>query len=333
MKETTHNFSQPVVNRYHMEDSVWTHTMMVCKLAQHLCPEDQNIQIACLLHDIGKVFTRVENYEKQRVSFFNHAQYSFFHSIDILNKMPFYFPIDDEDKQEILSLIALHDRLMRIGSNATRIATTFKDNKLLLEKLAKLYYCDVNGRLFDTTVDCKDRYVDREDVYRITQSRIHTNSIDSFKNEITFLVGLPCSGKSTYVKKLLRKDYRLSIVSRDDVLLDLAETDNYDVAWNKVDQKEVDKLLNEELRDCLADDDSIVIDMTNLSRKGRNKFLSQVPKTYKKKCVLFCTGLDVIRDRNNNRENKFISSEVYNRMISSFSLPLYDQFDEIEWKF
>ena len=333
MKETTHNFSQEIVNKYHMEDSVYSHTMMVCKLAQHLCPEDQNIQIACLLHDIGKVFTRVENIEKQKVSFFNHAQYSFFHSIDILNRMCFYFPLDDKDIQEILSLIALHDRLMRIESNATKLAKTFIDNKFLLEKLAKLYYCDVNGRFFDTTVDCKDRYIDREDVYRIAQSRTHTNLTANFKNEITFLIGLPCSGKSTYVKQLLRKDYRLSVISRDDILLDLAETNNYDEAWNKVDQKEVDKLLNEELRDCLADGDNIVIDMTNLSRKGRNKFLSQIPKTYKKKCVLFCTGLDVIKDRNNNRKNKLISKDVYNRMVTSFSLPLYDQFHEIEWKF
>jgi tRNA uridine 5-carbamoylmethylation protein Kti12 len=76
--------------------------------------------------------------------------------------------------------------------------------------------------------------------------------------------------------------------------------------------------------------ENIIVDMTNVSKKSRKKFLGQIPnKEYHKKAIVFITGLDEISKRNANRPNKYIPDEVYLKMMTGFSYPTYDEFDEI----
>ena len=46
------------LNPYHIEGSIWTHTMMVCNMAK---TRNKLVQWACLLHDIAKPFTKEIN--------------------------------------------------------------------------------------------------------------------------------------------------------------------------------------------------------------------------------------------------------------------------------
>ena len=57
MEEADHNHSCLELNPYHMEGSVWTHTMMVFNNAiKKEYPTE--VCLAALFHDIGKGFTR-----------------------------------------------------------------------------------------------------------------------------------------------------------------------------------------------------------------------------------------------------------------------------------
>lgn len=342
MQHSRHNFIDEEdfkYNKYHMEDSVWAHTCMVAKLGELLLDsEDENVKIACLLHDIGKPDTNEFDFEKRKKTFYGHAGVSFWKSIEILNRLIPEFSkempsIQREDKIEILSLIALHLDFMNIKDNPTKIKHRFKNNEDLLRRLAKLYYCDSNGRF------AEDEYATRAEIIKLGNTTVLEDKIGIDNNDptLTLLCGLPCSGKSTYVNdsNILIKEKNI-IISRDDILMNEAGTTDYQKAWSTVDHEKVNLILEETFIKAVHERKNIIIDMTNMSRKSRNKFTCRVPNIYNKKCVIFATGLDVIEERNirrNQQVKKFIPKEVFLNMQKSFTLPMYDEFDIIDWRF
>ena len=57
MKASNHNVIGDEPNPYHIEDTIWTHTMMVCQRAEIFEVQKVN-KICALLHDIGKPTAR-----------------------------------------------------------------------------------------------------------------------------------------------------------------------------------------------------------------------------------------------------------------------------------
>ena len=106
MQETTHLHSQSNYHPYHQEGDVWTHTGMVCEQDEGCGNID--IEMAKLLHDIGKPFTRNEKNGSEKVSFFGHENLSMWMAIDILKKFKEDFPESSIDIVKVLKLIAWH---------------------------------------------------------------------------------------------------------------------------------------------------------------------------------------------------------------------------------
>ena len=82
--------------------------------------------------------------------------------------------------------------------------------------------------------------------------------------------------------------------------------------------------------------EDIIVDMTNVSRKSRRKWLNTVPKYYKKKAVVFATEYDEIYARNEKRfqeTGKNIPDFVISNMMKGFMIPDYSEADIIEWVF
>ena len=153
------------------------------------------------------------------------------------------------------------------------------------------------------------------------------------KSKVILLVGPPLSGKDTYLKTQDYSDY--VIISRDDILMSLHDTDDYSSAFNTVNQKEVDKILNQKIQDCIIEKKNVIINMTNLSKKGRNKHLCKFPNSdYEKIAIVFpkLNLCDYI-NRNDNRKkenNKFIPVNVIHSMIENWQEVTEDEgFDSI----
>ena len=153
------------------------------------------------------------------------------------------------------------------------------------------------------------------------------------KSKVILLVGPPLSGKDTYLKTQDYSDY--VIISRDDILMSLHDTDDYSSAFNTVNQKEVDKILNQKIQDCIIEKKNVIINMTNLSKKGRNKHLCKFPNSdYEKIAIVFpkLNLCDYI-NRNDNRkkeDNKFIPVSVIQSMIENWQETTSDEgFDQI----
>ena len=148
---------------------------------------------------------------------------------------------------------------------------------------------------------------------------------------VIILSGIPMSGKSTWV----RENYPDTLaISRDELVMEVAGTRDYNLAFKTVDQKAVDKLLAKRITDAATQKVDVIVDMTNLSRKVRVKNLSYFSNEYYKvSVVLPILDSEEYKRRNDFRsinENKFIPPFVIKSMMDSFVLPTDDEgFDKI----
>jgi predicted kinase len=147
------------------------------------------------------------------------------------------------------------------------------------------------------------------------------NDINTNKSKVVILVGPPLSGKDTFLNS---NDFtNFTLISRDDILMSLHDNSSYSEAFDKVNQKEVDRLLNQKIQDSITEKENVVINMTNLSPKSRNKHLSKFPSNHYYKIAVVFPKLDLSDyiNRNEGRlinENKFIPVPVIKNMIDNW---------------
>lgn len=332
LQYSDHNsFHYNFYSQYHMEGSVLTHTMMVYShMIRYLSSPELNIirwkelLVAALLHDIGKPTCREWVKDKQRIMFKGHAGVSTFMSIDKIKELVPEF--DQEQIVYTLRLINYHGDLFEL---CPKHYVKYKDTHELFGCLYTLRDCDSFGNI--SKKPNKDNWENIKEASRLIRNSNDTTWFDEGAPKATFLIGLPCSGKSTYYNdnKHLGK-----LISRDDILLDLAETMDYNEAWNKVDQKEVDKLFREKLQLTMKEKEDIVIDRTNLTYKGRMKFVNQLRQNrYNIHYKVFLIPYETLMRRNGDREDKTISWGVYLQMSKSFSMPYDNEYLTIEYLF
>jgi len=117
------------------------------------------------------------------------------------------------------------------------------------------------------------------------------------------LVGLPGTGKSTFVSQL---PPHFVILSTDNVMERLAKEleVSYNEAFNLVGWEAAEHQYYEEFAAATAAGKDIVIDQTNVSAKVRRRKLSRVPAHYHKVAVIFTLPEDVLMERLVAREAK-----------------------------
>jgi tRNA uridine 5-carbamoylmethylation protein Kti12 len=119
------------------------------------------------------------------------------------------------------------------------------------------------------------------------------------------------------------------VISRDALVLEAYGTDDYDAAFGSVDQKKVDEMLRERLKECAAAKRDCIVDMTNMTAKRRKHTLSFFGKEYTKIAVVFePLDMDEIKRRDDKRkaeENKSIPMGVIKSMIDSYQPPTEEE--------
>ena len=136
----------------------------------------------------------------------------------------------------------------------------------------------------------------------------------------TFLVGVPASGKSTWIKNNIDRNV-VKVLSTDDILEQIAESQ--DKTYNEVFNEHIglaDKRMFAELDIAIIEDRDIVIDRTNLNKKARSRFLRLLkPHGYTFNAIIFPTPEDVEwRHRLNSRPGKSIPDFVLKNMKEGF---------------
>lgn len=139
-----HNADDMNLNPYHLESDCWSHTMLVCKVAE-LHKYDKEVLIAALLHDIGKPKARKINPKNNHVQFFGHEELSVELAEEVLCQMQNEKMINRDEGDEIKELIGLHS-LLHNDPAPHILFERFKDRKELYMHLVQLNYCDHLGR-------------------------------------------------------------------------------------------------------------------------------------------------------------------------------------------
>ena len=138
---------------------------------------------------------------------------------------------------------------------------------------------------------------------------------------VIIMVGIPLSGKSTFIRENFTDD-NFEIISRDQLVMDVYGSDDYDKAFKNVNQGEVNRALDKKLRDTAKNHENVIIDMTNLGKKRRRTHLAFYDDSYYKVAVVFPFLSDEEYKRRNEdrkeKENKFIPNHVLLNMKQSY---------------
>lgn len=146
------------------------------------------------------------------------------------------------------------------------------------------------------------------------------------------LVGLPGSGKSTFISTL--PEY-FQVLSTDNIIQAFAIECgiSYNTAFHSFGMNEAERIFNADFNETLRQRLDFVIDQTNVSVKVRARKLARIPKEYHKVAVVFTLPDDVLAARLAKRaeeDAKFIPPHVLTDMRSRFEMPTKAEgFDEV----
>ena len=322
MKNTEHGYDGSHPNKYHLEGSILEHTEMVLGEVEARYNSDPELMLTALLHDIGKPSCAEDIHETKRRRFTNHAAISTFMAKPILEVFATQFVFNTE---KVLKLISLHDRLYPYLTTEgipnkywKKIASMFQHDVHLFKKAIKFFECDHYGRIQEIPDNISNIIKDLDTIYR-------TLLVPS---TLTLLIGPPRSGKSTWINSYNINDV---IISRDSYVEKLGVGDTYSQKWNSLSsnaQSEIDKLIQKDFNEAIKANKNVVIDMTNMSKKSRRKWLADA-KDYTKIARVFIEDTETLLSR--NTLDKTISKEVIESMQKRFVIPTYEEFDIIEF--
>ncbi len=152
----SHNFDNSSINPYHIETDCWSHTMMVCKVAE-LYRYDTVVMVAALLHDIGKPSVRNINMKNHHVQFFEHEDHSAKIAKDIVDKMVDEKMISFAQASEIIDLIQNHSIFFK-DPHPHELFKMFEHSKTKYIHLVQLCYCDSLGRFTSNSYFDESKY-------------------------------------------------------------------------------------------------------------------------------------------------------------------------------
>jgi predicted kinase len=346
-------------NPWHAGDfDIWTHTMMVLKQVQDLYKNlnitfDYNVLLlSALCHDLGKPVARSIDADVKKVRFKGHEGISFFKSIKVLDKLLQEGIIDQKTKETVLKVIALHSSIFDTISSGEidvdSLINRYTKNKELFDLVAKMSEADSNGRFCIDPDNRRANFSSNHSEIDLIKSRLEADSkeyktLDDCDAKLTVLIGPPCSGKDYYIMNKMSPEEDSVIISRDSVLMEFGQRmglgTEYSEIWKNLTddyQKEIDKILLMQYNDSIKERKNIIINLTNMSRKSRQKWLNNPllnKANYFKQAIVFAVDYDTLFQRNNKRfemTGKFIPDYVMCNMMSAFAFPMYNEFDSVK---
>lgn len=137
---------------------------------------------------------------------------------------------------------------------------------------------------------------------------------------VMILIGVPMSGKDFFINNTPNLGNPI-VISRDQIILDVHGSDDYNLAFKSVNQKVVDANLHKSLTDAGKSTENVIVNMTHMTRKRRIQNLSYFPNHSKIAVIFPILTEDEYKFRNLKRgseENKTIPMHVLKNMLSSY---------------
>ena len=331
MVESNHNCidqttGKIILNSYHAEGSVWTHTLMVLNL---LSDKNLLVKIAALLHDVGKPAARFETFDlkrnKMKASFNGHEGISAFMSIDILNDL---FPeLTDDDKRKIFRLIAEHTDLHLWGGKDTiSLPREYGDSEHFYNLLA-LSAADASGRISDSTVTTA-----KYEIFEGLAKRYGFAEFvpwDGKQSRMHLMIGPSGSGKSNLAHFIGES---CTVFNWDNLMEQMTEGESYIDKFGKCDHIEINDEMERLVTLAMKDGCNVVIDMCNLSKKSRKRWLGLARRfDYYVTGHIVCSGMSRLREIALTRhDNRGIDYQGLLNQLKTFSFPKFNEIQDVK---
>ncbi len=337
MRNSSHHYDHLHLNPWHLEGDVWTHTLLVLQHYAQTGTDDSCIGLTALLHDIGKPSAAKRLAHKQRVVFKGHESRSAWMAWGLLQNPS--LGLTQAQKVRIFSLIALHGVLYQEpfahrdhGLDAVLIKAAFSGfGAAFWQQLVAQNANDAAGQVTFNPQNKADLAA-LKDVIEDVPPRLLIGATPSPQSpSMVLMVGIPGSGKTTHIRQHYAQYRHLS---RDALLLEMTNTQDYRLAWQRQEEQQlsarIDAALQQQVRDAIAARESVVIDMTNLSRNSRQKWFGLCPVDYHRQCDVLLVSDNTIWQRNRQRPvTRQLPKAVLDEMLSRFEHPLFDECDQI----
>lgn len=339
---------------WHSEGNAYIHTKMVVdemyKILLDRCSEDEiggeNYMImlaAALFHDIGKPSCTKFSEEKGDFTSRNH-QYAgerivrrvFYDEDWILREKlcwlvrkhmaPYYILGGDDPAREIKALSwgpVTNDMLFSLNLCDSWGSISEKESRDdSVERLLKL--CNMAESL-----NCLDRSCEMSRSEKFgyctelsdeTKERLDN---ESQKFTVFVMVGLPGSGKDTWIKENISET---TMLCRDNIRTEIG-IEGEKPFGTEEQENEVTRILNERLVECCKNKQDCVINNTNVSKKRRKEILDII-LPYNPSVVIVYIEAPTLADNVERRKNQ-VGKKVIKRMFNSFEFPEFCEYDTL----
>jgi len=320
------------INDYHIEGDVWSHTLLV--LSEMYVEGDIELKTImydlCLLHDVGKIYTRC--CYPPYVAFKGHGPAGVQFAIDFIYDKygPNYLEVMTA-LDITLPIINNHYDYYKIDSQLDLIKLV-NNNKRLAEKFELFMKADHSGRLFT------DEHTDYVEFPKVWSPSDYRNP------DIVVYSGIPGSGKDHCAKLAGYK-----ILSYDQIRIDeytshnntdgLSEKEIYERAYEYCNKKRVnmDKKLVSQAKMFFENESTpettLAICCTNLNRKKRTSLVEQLRKAIPD-CIIeslfIAAPLQFAVANDLNRKDKTVSEKIVRKFAYSIDIPtMLEGFDKV----
>lgn len=153
--------------------------------------------------------------------------------------------------------------------------------------------------------------------------------------ELIMMIGLPGSGKSTWIKYHHLNHFDYVVISIDDLIEEMGKEEglNYSDAYDKF-QRIATKQMRANLKEALKDRKNIIWDQTNVKESARRKKLKGIPDDYTLTAVAFDIDKDELKRRRDKREiedGKLVPYYTLKQMEGWYKLPTKSEgFEKIQ---
>lgn len=338
--------------RWHSEGSALEHTKLVCKNMFKFMEEDAEkslhekrlMMLSALFHDIGKPKTTFKGEKDGNWHSYGHESVGSKLTREMLWDWPIY------DREYIAHMVKWHmEPLFFERAKNPRDVVDKITKTLPYYDIYRLKMCDLEGAI--QKPNCSTKEEDRKilerflaigkelnniswlNMFKIGESPYGcSGSLPKFAEDaivVNVMIGLPWSGKNTFIDNELRgKMDNPVVLSRDDIRVELGYcSENEKIVGTKKQESKVTKIFNERLLDAINNNRPVVLNNINLSSK-RRKELKGFLGGKKIRWNYWYIEAPTLKDNFKRRKGQ-ISEKVFYNMIQNFDFPEHNEYHSL----